>query len=160
MILDPTGDERHKHHTSGELSSLRHGSRGSYTASAPPAFPASPYPTDFDLAPELAMPSTAPSDVNTLIVCKVGESSAEVAKELSSLPASPGKDSLLVAAFFRGAGSGPLLPATAWRAWPEVKLLGRCGLQTDGFADAVTKVLMEPVPHTTFERNFAFAKAN
>ena len=101
-------------------------------------------------------------DVNTFLMCRMGESLAEVARELSEMRSgSSGGSKQSLPALPRGEGSRPLPSIKAWRSWQQTKLAGWCGLQADGFAEAVRDVLAHPRLALCRVHNDArFAKAN
>eukprot|EP00959_Pyramimonas_sp_CCMP1952_P051468 1075334-Pyramimonas_sp.AAC.1 len=98
----------------------------------PPGLPTPPQPTTTTPAP------TAPPDVNAFLMCKLGESLSEVARELSAMQSGGGGGGSSSRQPLHALPKGPrTLPSVkSWRAWVNTKLASWCGLQSAGFADA------------------------
>ena len=91
-------------------------------------------------------------------MCRMTENLNQITQELASLKSGTGKATLT--AFPKGESSRPLPSIRAWRSWASLKLLPWCGLQADGFADLVHKVLQtDAAPMAVFD-NPRLQKAN
>ena len=93
-------------------------------------------------------------------MCRLGESLSEVAKELSAIKSGDsGASKQPLAALPKGPRTLPTVKS--WRTWVNTKLASWCGLQSEGFADAVQLVLFDPELNTSLvQGNPAYNKAN
>ena len=115
-------------------------------AAPPPGPPWSPPPFDGIGVSGLHASANAPQlDVSTNLMCKMTENLGYITRELASMKSDGTGHKTSLAPIPKGEESRPLPSAKAWRSWTALKLIPWCGLQVDGFADAVRNVLSRHV---------------